>query len=132
MRVPVRMLLACAKSKMGSMSTWPVALDTWKSIGSRAASGSSRALGYSPLPPMASQKPSGSSPSATSTVCRASTSRAASLLATCCSASFEPEPFHTYIVAGVSSTKQSPALSDAATSSTCTARVSYSSVPRTW
>ena len=41
-------------------------------------------------------------------------------------------PYQMYVAAGVSNTKQSFELREAATSGTCTARVLYWLVPRTW
>ena len=85
---------ACPNSKMGSRSSTPVALEHWKSIGSRESSGKSLIVAYSPLPPMALQKPAGSLPSARTSSLRSPCSAAAILSTAACSASLAPTPFH--------------------------------------
>ena len=117
---------------MGSSLRVPEAFEQQNSMGSRDVSGSPMAFGYSPLPPSADQKPGGSSPSSSGVSVRVSLRISAIFVAVSTSLSLAPSPFHTYMISGVSSTKQSPLLSDGAVSGTCTARVSYSSVPRTW
>ena len=117
---------------MGSTSKVPVALLQWKSIGSRELSGASLSFVYSPLPPSGVQKLSSSSPSFISTSERPPFIAPAILRDTSTSLSEANWPSQRMTLPGVSSTKQSPELSEPATSSTCTARVLSSSVPRTW
>mmetsp|Transcript_57921 Transcript_57921/g.129137 ORF Transcript_57921/g.129137 Transcript_57921/m.129137 type:complete len:256 (-) Transcript_57921:1317-2084(-) len=123
---------ACAKSKICSILKVPVSLEQWKSWGSLSTSSCTLSLGYSPLPPTADQNSSGSLPSRTAVVVRVNLSVSAIMLATSSSASLAPLPCQTNMLPGVSSTKQSPELSDAATSSTCTARVSSAELPLIW
>mmetsp|Transcript_6091 Transcript_6091/g.15942 ORF Transcript_6091/g.15942 Transcript_6091/m.15942 type:complete len:261 (+) Transcript_6091:373-1155(+) len=123
---------ACAKSKMGSTLNLPVSLEQWNSCGSRSESRCTLSDGYSPLPPSGVQKASGSEPSMIVSIERWNWSVFATTVAHSTSDTLAPEPCQTYIVSGVSSTKQSPELSDDAFSSTCTARVSVSSLPRMW
>jgi len=89
-------------------------------------------LVYSPLPPMASQKSSGVSASLISLISREPFISVATVCATLTSPSLANSPSHSCVLPGVSSTKQSPLLSDAHFSSTCAALVFISSVPLIW
>mmetsp|Transcript_84155 Transcript_84155/g.123087 ORF Transcript_84155/g.123087 Transcript_84155/m.123087 type:complete len:332 (-) Transcript_84155:1623-2618(-) len=120
------------KSKSSSVSKAPDALEQWNSRGADASSSSGAPIGYSSLPPSASQKPSSSAPSSISTAARAPCNTRAMAVAVRRSSSEPCLPNHITTLSVSHSTKASDELRLAAFLSTCTARVLKAFEPRIW